>query len=216
MKKLIIVLVVAAFAYSCETTNTIITGSWKNSKQNKSYHSILVAAITNHAVAKSTIEEELSAAFNANGMRAVKSIDEFPPTITASDSNRQTLMNKLTTSGTDAILTVSLLRKETDSRYVPGSFAYDPYSNFGYYRRFWGYYNYWYPQVYEPGYYTTERTYYMETNLYDAATEDLVWSAQSETYNPVDLPTFAQEFANLILDKMKKDGVITVNTSSNR
>jgi len=56
----------------------------------------------------------------------------------------------------------------------------------------------------------------METNLYDAASEELVWSAQSETYSPIDLPTFAQEFADIIISKMKKDGVIGGNTSSSR
>jgi hypothetical protein len=215
MKKLIIGALVVFFS-ACETTSTVITGSWKSPKLNKSYHSILIAALTSHAVSKSTIENELAAAFNANGMRALKSIDEFPPNMTASDSDKQVMMNKLSTSGTDAILTVSLLRKETDSRYVPGSYSYDPYGNYGYYRRFWGYYSYWYPYVYEPGYYDTGRVYYMESNLYDTNTEELIWSAQSETYNPIDLPTFAQEFANLIIDKMKKDGVLLSTTSSSR
>jgi hypothetical protein len=213
MKKLIIG-VVAVFIYSCETTSTVITGSWKSPKQNKNYHTILVAALTNHAVVKSTIENELAGAFNSNGIKTLKSIDEFPPNMSTSDSDRQALMDKMKTIGTDAILTVSLLKKETESRYVPGNIAYDPYTGYGYNRRFWGYYSYWYPNLYEQGYYSNDHTYYMETNLYDASTEELIWSGQSETYNPIDMPTFAKEFADLIVDKMKKDGVLSTGLSS--
>jgi len=214
MKKLILLLV-AITTFGCETTSTVITGSWKSPKQTKAYSNLLIAALTSHAIAKSTIETELAAAFAASGVKAVKSIDEFPPNLAVSDSDKQVLMGKMKSIGSDAVLTVSLLRKETESRYTPGSIAYDPYS-FGYYRQFWGYYSYWYPDVYEPGYYTTEQTYYMETNLYDAVTEDLVWSAQSETYNPADLSTFAVEFANTIISQLKADHVIATSSSSSR
>ena len=215
MKKIMIIFA-AVLILGCETTSTVVTGSWKSPRPSKPYQSIVVAALTSHAVAKSTIEDELAAALKSNGISAKKSIDEFPPNMTVSDSGKEMLMSKLKTTGADAILTVSLLKKETDSRYVPGTNPYDPYGNFGYYRRFWGYYSYWYPSVNEAGYYTTDRTYYMETNLYDAATEELVWSAQSETYNPIDLPNFAGEYANVIIAKMQKDGVLLSNTSSNR
>jgi hypothetical protein len=194
MKRLLSIAVLAVSLLACETPRTVVTGSWKAPKQNKSYHSIVVAALNNHAVTRSTIENEMASALSSSGIKAVKGIDEFPPNLNSSDTSRQALMNKLRGSGTDAILTVSIVNKETDTRYVPGTF--------------WGYYSYWHPFMYDPGYYTTDRQYYLETNLYDAATEDLVWSAQSITYDPLNLPAFAKEFAGITIAKMKQDGVL--------
>ena len=62
-----------------------------------------------------------------------------------------------------------------------------------------------------PAYYAQDCVYYLETNLYDARSEDLVWSAQSETYNPKDLSGFSQVLANQIVNKLEKDGLLRTN-----
>lgn len=118
------------------------------------------------------------------------------------------MLDEIGKIGADAILTVSLIDKETDTRYVPGSYDYAPYPRYNFYGRFWGYYSYWYPVIYTPGYYVNEKTYYIETNLYDANTQELVWSAQSETYSPSGLHDFASEYAQLIAKKLKQENVI--------
>ena len=125
-------------------------------------------------------------------------------------------MDKVKLNETNAILTVSILDKETESRYVPGSYSYDPYAGPAYYRTFWGYYSHMYPYVYRPGYYVTENTYFIETNLYDVATEVLIWSAQSETYDPANLARFARDFADVIVDELQKDGIIGARGISGR
>lgn len=56
---------------------------------------------------------------------------------------------------------------------------------------------------------TTDKNYYLEANLYDAATEELVWSSQSETTNPSSLETFSKTFAQAIVQQMRKDGFIS-------
>jgi hypothetical protein len=108
----------------------------------------------------------------------------------------------------DAILTLSTVKQETQTRYVPGSSPYSPLG-YPYYNDFWGYYSYWYPRFYAPGYYVLDKIYYIEVNLYDTQTEKLVWSAQSKTYNPDDLPSFSREFSDVIADKLKNDGMIS-------
>jgi hypothetical protein len=44
--------------------------------------------------------------------------------------------------------------------------------------------------------------------LYDAETEDLIWSAQSETYNPVNLETFSENFAEEIVEELQAKKII--------
>lgn len=195
------------------TTPTMITGSWKSPAYNqKNYESIVVAALTSNVVGKSAIERDLSDLLSKENITASRSIDLFPPKMNASDSDKVALMKAVKGKGTEAILTITLLKKETESRYVPG-YAYNPYQ-FGYYRSFGGYYSYWYPYSYNPGYYTENTIYYLETNLYDAKTEELVWSAQSRTYDNDDLASFSKEFSKSIVAKMRADGLLRSESAS--
>jgi hypothetical protein len=193
------------------TSNTQITGAWKSPalEQGKTTEKILVTAMTSRANARERVESDLAKALQQKGYAAVKSIDIMPPSFTqGKEPDKEVLVNKIKGAGVDAILTVALIDKETDNRYVPGSYGYEPIPRFEYYGRFWGYYNVWYPRLYSPGYYQEDKIYFLETNLYDAKSEELLWSAQSETYNPANLESFSREFATAVLDKMEKDNVL--------
>lgn len=169
----------------------------------------MVTALTGKTTARQTVENDLALELQKNGYRTLKSIDVIPPTFTeGKEPNKEALLDKINGTDVDAILTVALVDKDTETRYVPGNYAYAPATRFGYYGRFWGYYTNWYPMLFDPGYYTEDKVYFLETNLYDADTEELLWSAQSETYNPSGLSDFSKDFSSTIFAKMKKDGVL--------
>src|SRR3569832_189211 len=183
MKRLVSVILIA-LSIGCESEKTTITGTWKNPSPPNTYHVILVTALTSNAVAKNTIETELAYTLGSNGVHAISGIDKFPPNYHASDTDKTALMNEVHKTNADAILTISLLKQETKTRYVPGSLSYDPFSGPVYYRDFWGYYRYWYPYEYDPGYYVDDKTYYFVLFLFVVSFVVFVWSAQSATYNP--------------------------------
>lgn len=62
--------------------------------------------------------------------------------------------------------------------------------------------------MYDPGYYVTDKTYFIETNLYSTNTDRLIWSAQSETVNPSSIDAFAKEYPEVLLERMVKDGLL--------
>lgn len=190
--------------------STRITGTWKNPNSDAdSISSILVTALTSRANNRQTVESDLAAALNQKGVQALRSMDVLPPSFSNGDTpDKATLLSKIRGSGVDAILTVALIDKETENRFVPGNYGYAPMSRFGYYGQFWGYYSAWLPVVHSQGYYQQDKTYFLETNLYDAETEALIWSAQSETYNPSDLSSFSKEFARVILGKLEQEQII--------
>jgi hypothetical protein len=167
-----------------------------------------VAALSENTSAKSIVENDLAAKLQQEGVQVSKSIDLFPPRVSDSENDKEELMNRIRNDGVDAILTLSLIDEETETRYVPGGYGYAPYPRYPYYGRFWGYYDFWYPQLYQPGYYTEDKVYYIEANLYDTETENLIWSAQSETYNPSNLHSFSREFVDVITRRMKVDQVL--------
>lgn len=215
MKNIRIYLTVSVTAFiisiilnSCSTTSTIITGTWNNDSINQRYDHILVAALTENVAIKSTLEEDIAAKLREEGIRVTKSIDVLPPKFIDDENQKKKILNNINQDGIGGILTVSLLDKETETRYVPGSYAYIPSSRFGYYGTFWSYYDYWYPRFQADGYYAASRTYFIETNLYDAGTENLVWSAQSETYSPDRLQLFSEDLATRITARMTTDDLI--------
>lgn len=205
MKKIILLF---AFLSACAPT-TYITGTWKNPKSDgRDYRNIFIATLTGNTVARSTTENDMEKALQKYGVNTTKSLSEFPPSFAADSIPREDLMKKVKARSADAILTISLLKKSTESRYVRGGYDYMPMARFGYYGTFWGYYNYWHPYAYSPGYYSDEDVYYLETNLYDVATEALLWSAQSKTYTYSGLSSVSKEFATRIAEKMKSDGIL--------
>jgi hypothetical protein len=195
--------------FSCASSDTMMTGSWKSNEPGlKNYKNILVASLTGHTASRATLENDIAGLLEKENVHSVKGLDLFPPSMNNHDSSHATVMKKVREQHLDAILTISLLKKETESRYVAG--GYDPMV-FTWYPNFWGYYSYWYPYSYNPGYYTESTVYYLETNLYDAKTEKLAWSAQSKTYDLLSEPGFAKVFARQVVQKMLSDGIIKEN-----
>lgn len=202
-------LLLLALLCACSTP-TQVTNFWKtNEPVNKTYHTVFVAALVNSVNAKASIENNVAAAAEAKGLKAIKSGDIFPPNFTREKApGREAMLQKLRELGCDAIYTVTLVKKESESRYVPGSGPYAPYPRFGWYGSFWGYYNYWSPMMYNPGYYTTDKTYYMETNLYDAESEALLFSVQSATFNPAGVDDFSRSYTKAIVHELTAQGLL--------
>ncbi|MBV7530072.1 hypothetical protein [Chitinophaga sp. sic0106] len=204
-----IALAIVILASSCGTT-VHMTGTWKAQQApTQGYHKILVASLSSNLGAKQTIETDLTAALQKKGIDAGKSLDMFPPNFDPKNEvSREEMAKKILAAGYTAVLTTSLVNKESDTRYVPGT-PYASYPAYGWYGSFWGYYGYMYGSVYSPGYYTTDKTYFLESNLYDLSKEGvLIWSGQSETVNPNSLASFGKAFSKTLTDAMQNAGLL--------
>ena len=203
-------LALMTFMLSSCTPTTRITGSWTNPDLPvKTYNQLFIAAMTSNVKAKDQVEEDLAASLRQQGIAVTTSRKLFPPNFTQDHlQDKRAVLERVREENHEAILTISLIDQESESRYVPGSYGYAPMNQYGWYGSFWGYYSRMYPMVYEPGYYTEERVYFIETNLYDTATEKLIWSAQSESYDPTDLQRFSEKFAEIIIEELRNDGFI--------
>ncbi|WP_276482842.1 hypothetical protein [Paraflavitalea pollutisoli] len=192
--------------------NTRITGSWidpelkGNVKENAS---VFIASMSQNMEVRTKLENALAAEAAARNIMVVKSTEYFPATFTVTMPTREALLDKIKESKVDAILTISLINKESDTRYVPGSNRfYAPYPAYRWYGGFYSYYNYWYPNLWDPGYYTTDKTYFLETNLYRTNDEKLIWSAQSETVNPGSIDNFVRDYPKKLIAQLVKDGLL--------
>lgn len=210
MKKitLIVVILILAFVSAC-SPSTKILGSWASpNKPAGGYTNIFVTAITENLLARQEVENDIDEILNADGITAMSSFEIIPPGFVPSAANKDKVINEIKAGGHDAILTMALLDQTTETRYVSGSTMYSPMGYGRGYGSFYGYYSYYSPSMYTPGYYDTDKKYYIEINLYDANTEQLVWSSQSETTNPSSVESFAPAFAQAVVNQMIKDGVV--------
>lgn len=188
-----------------------ITNSWVSPEASGgvSYQKVFVAALSNDNAAKSFVENAIAEKLGEMGVKAVVSSDLFPPKFSDyAEVGKEQMMKKITETGSDAIFTVALLDVQTSERYNPGTPYRPGYPGFGFYSSWHGYYNYRYPVIYSPGYYTTEKTYLIESNLYDAASEKLVWTVQSSAFSPASLNDWFRGYSRLMLMQMKKDGLL--------
>jgi hypothetical protein len=211
--RIIFTLLVFLITYSCSGPATLITGSWLNKQgfEGKNYKSVFIAALTQNLEVKGAVEEAFAQEAAKRSITSVKSIDFFKPTSMSGGNtppDREEILNRIRATKSEAILTVNLKDSKSDTRYVPGSTSYEPVQSNNYYNNFYGYYKTAYAEVYTEGYYTTDRIYFIECNLYDAATEELLWSAQSKTTNPKNIDKFAKEYAALIVERLRSDRLV--------
>ncbi|RDI10240.1 hypothetical protein [Flavobacterium sp. AG291] len=210
MKKIHLYLFTLLFLVTACGTNTSVTGSYKDAAApQKAYSKVFIVAISDRAAARQTVENGLAQLIASRGSATVKSSDVLPPNFRSGDvtKDKELILKKIRETNCDGILTVALVNQEHETRYVPGTTNYYP-MGFGYYGGFGTYYTYGYNNFYTPGYYTDDKIYYLESNLYDAESEKMVWSVQSKTYNPASLDDFLAGYNKALSAQMDKDNVM--------
>jgi len=208
----LILLFSATFLMSCGTSQEVIS-FWQNPENplGKPYTKVFIMVISSDRAAQTVVESDLVSAATSKGVKAVRSIDVLTPivTMTKATPSKEEVAAKIKDSGCDGVFTVSLLDVKSDQRYVPGTttyaggaYAYSPYPHYGYYGSYYSYYSYSYPVASTPGYYTTDKTYFIEANMYDAETGAIRWSMQSTAYNPSSLNSFSKEYTHLLIQEL--------------
>lgn len=213
MKKnlLLIFVLITALSIACSTGKRS-TGVWMNHEKlaGKSFKKIFILVLTANIEARTQVENDLAAAAALKGYEAVKSIDLLPPSFydTAMPAKDE-IVRKVKASGCDAVFVASLLRKEEAVKHTPGrtSYAAQPYYTWGG-GNYYGYYSYMRPTVYTPDYYTTEKNYFMQSNLYDAASEEIIWSVQSGIFNPSSLKKFSQAYMTSLINQLDEEKML--------
>ena len=213
LKVSLLLLVVVLFA-SCSSYQEV-TSSWVNKAAFKDhvYKKVFILTMNESQNARYTLETDLAKSFNKLGLQTVTSEEVFPTSFSGSGNrpSKEEILAKAKELNCDLIFTETLLKKETENRYVPGTYwgggMYEPYPYFPYYGGFGSYYDYWGPMVYSPGYYVTDHIYFIEGNLFDVPSDKILWSLQSKTFDPSSLNEFSSSYSNLVAQQAVKDGL---------
>ncbi len=204
----ILPLLLSLLISACGPTQKI-TNSWINPEAagRKPYQSIFVIVLSQNTGNSFTVEDRMAAIIASRGQKAVVSSSVFPPKFSISeDFTREDMAEAIKRTGCDAVFMISVLDVLSVETYQPGR-AYHP-MNYGMYGSYYGYYSHYSPMVYSPGYYTTDKTYYIETNFYDLEEDVLLWSIQSEAYNPSSLDSWFDQYSYDLLNELAEEGLI--------
>jgi hypothetical protein len=201
-----LILLMIAFGLSCTTSR--ITTSWKaENTVPKRYNKIMVLGLIREAdrSLQVNMENHLVGDLKDLGYNAVSSFREYGPKA-FDNMEEDAAIDQLKNSGVDAVLTIVLLDKQKESKYYPGNIYYSPYGY--YYNRFWGYRTTLYQRIYEPGYYVNNTKYFRESNFYDMSTQKLVYSVQTQSFEPATSESLAHEYGQMIVRDMVKSNVL--------
>ena len=186
-----------------------ITSSWKSDRtQPQTFKKIIVLGLIreNDRHLRESMEQQLVTGLRNLGYDATCSCDEYNPKAFENLTEEQALA-KLKNSGVDAVMTIVLLDKTRERYYVPGRVQYTPYRM--YYNRFWGYSRTMYGRIYSEGYYTEDTKYFWESNLYALNENELIYSAQSQSFDPASSEKMGEEHAVMLTKDMLKKKVLS-------
>jgi len=165
-------MLIAMFIPACSMTK--LTSAWKDPSYQGQPRKIMVIGVAKKPITKRIVEDEFVRQFKARGTDAVAGYTVMPD---EKQADHAVIAAKMKEQGADAVLISRLASKKTVHTYVPGSVSYPP----AYYGNWRDYYGYGTQAVYTPGYTAEDEYALMETNLYDAGNDKLIWSASSET-----------------------------------
>jgi hypothetical protein len=200
MKKSIVAVLVAATLFSCSPA-TKIEKSWVEpgatispNAQNK----VLVLAMVKDETSRRVIEDELVKRLKTPGVASYR----FLTTEMIKAASDEALNNLITKENCTHILLMRLADIEKETSYVPGTTT----AYYGGYGRYYGYGAYGYSS---PGYYQTDKNYFIETTLYSVSPNKLLWTGTTKTVNPSKVEKAVNQIADVVIAKMKEDKFLT-------
>ena len=188
---------------SCSSSK--LTATWHDPSfaESKTLQNVLVIAITRDETIKRLYEDQFIEKLASYGVKATGSYSLSQPDI---KPTKEAVDAAVKEAGAQSVLITRYLGTDTKEHYRPPQrtmlYA-DPY-----YRGIHGYYPMAYREVYTPGYTVTVNTVFLESNVYDVKTGNLVWSARSESINPSMTKKYVDELVNLFSTDLKKSSIL--------
>lgn len=211
----ILIAVITIFVFAHCTSGKKSTGQnsepaavWVNKEkiQGKTFKKIFIVALSADVTVRPELENDLAAAATSRGHEVVKSIDVIPISLQNPKApTKDEVIAKVKETGCDAVFVATLLKQEESIHYTPGAQAYSvsPYATY-----MGGYYSYWYPSASTPDYYNKNKIYFMQSNLYDVASEEIMWSVQSKVFNPSSLEKFSRDYMSGLVKGLEKEKLV--------
>ncbi len=191
---------VATLIIAC-TTAPQIKSVWKDPAYQGHPHRIVVIGMSKEPLNRRVFEDEFVAQLKTRGADALASYTLLPD---AKQDDQAAIAKMMVEQVADTVLLTRLVSRRSVKTVMPGTVYYYP----AYYGKWHDYYRHGYDPIVTPGYVSKSEFALMETNLYDARTDNLIWAASYE----VELASMSQKFIRpyiaTIVDTLVEQGLL--------
>ncbi len=181
---------------SCAPT-TKVNAVWKDEHYPGPIRKIAVIGASEKVAVRNLFEDEFVRELTIHGTDALASHTVLS---IAQLADKEKAAAKIKSLGADTVLIARLVDRKTVQTSVPSQPYIIPY----YYSSWSNYYG----QIIAPEYVFHDDYAYVETNLYDLKTENLIWSARSETWMVETDQTLIKAFIKVMIDRLSADKII--------
>jgi hypothetical protein len=185
---------------ACNTTQ--LESNWKAPEIGAiKFTKVIVIAATADEASRRIAEDTMKA--QITGIPVVASYELLPKF--SDQKNRAKVAQAIRDSGADGIVVVRTVSDAKEVSYTPGSPMPMPY------RSFYGYYTRPYamqPMYWDAGTLSTDRVIGMETNIYNAKDEQLIWTGLTRSTNPGSVQRLINEVAEVVRAKLREQKLI--------
>lgn len=167
-----LLILVAMLVTACASTQ--LTSVWKDPSYQARPAKIMVVGVAKNPLNRRLFEDEFVQQLKSRGTDAIAS---YTVLLDEKQGDQAAIAKKVAELGADTVLITRLVSKKIVQVYVPGT----PYFPPPFYGTWPDYYGYGYRYMYTPGYIADDEYAVIETNLYEAKSNKLIWAASSET-----------------------------------
>ncbi len=204
--RILISLIAMTFLWSCATS---MKYTWKKENyEGKKFNKILVMTITKNLKSRTLFENTVVEYLAEEGINATNSLSLFPPVESREKLTEEEIEARIKKGDYDAVLVTTLVDVNTQDVLVNNGPYYPMPYGYGYRGYIYsGYYHY-----YEPDYYRQQKTYVLESRLYDLSESDakkaIVWSGQSELTDPSSSESASKRYSDTLVKTLIESGII--------
>ncbi len=166
---------------------------------------VLVICVTRDGGRRRQFEDAFAYQLSGRGVTAIPSYTLIPDDGQVPNDKLEVAIHA---AKADAVLATRFLGTNTQVNYTPG-FIYGPVGP-AYYGGFYGFYGSAWGYDYVPPMATTTTVVTLETDVFDAAKLEMVWSGTTQTANPGTINQGMRGFASTVIDAMAQRGILSV------
>ena len=168
--------------------STQITKTWTDPSLTPStatqIHKVLCIGLMNNETNRRIAEDKMVGAFKrATGVQSYSYL-------TAADTVKEQVEERLKKDGFDGVIIMHLTGVDKSLNYNPGT----------------GYYG-WYGYRGNPGYYSEDKTFYVETNYYSLANNKMLWSGTTSSLNPTKMESTMDDIITALKGQLQQQGL---------
>lgn len=195
----VLLAIIAVLLAACGTTQ--LKATWKDPAYQARPSKIMVVGVAKKPLNRRIFEDEFVRQLGAHGVRGIASYTVLPD---RQQDNHEAIADRVAELGADALLITRLVSQKTVQVYVPGT----PYLPPPYYTTWQDYYLYGYQNLHTPGYMAEDEYAVIETNLYQADSNKLVWAASSESSVGGSDQQLIRSYVTTMVNSMAEQGLL--------